>query len=495
MLINKLKQRSMFFWVAVGFGICSFNAQAEIALTSDEVSKDEFLKEDILDGDFLNAGIDQEVKSSSSYGYKPFGEIYSNASGAMLTFSHQNVDGYIDRNNAFFESLGTNGRSCASCHIASDAWTITPKSVQKIFKNTQGLDPLFSVVDGSNSPLADVSSYRARKEAFSMLLNRAVIRIGMPIPANAEFELIAVDDPYGYASASELSLFRRILPSGNLKFLSAVMWDGRETVPGNSMVNNLFNQAETATRTHAEAMSQLTEEQKSEIVNFELSLFSAQIRDRKAGRLDVKGAEGGPVRLLTQDFFVGINDPFGGNPTGAPFDNRVFTIFNAWDDVAQREARQAIARGQKVFNERTFTITGVSGLNDEFNRPVITTGRCANCHNAPNSGNKSKVPPQDIGISDAARRVTEMPLYTLRNKVTGAVVETTDPGRALVTGLWKDINRFKISPLRALAARPPYFHDGSAPTLESVIDFYETRFNMGLSTQERSDLLAFLNAL
>ena len=44
-----------------------------------------------------------------------------------------------------------------------------------------------------------------------------------------QFELAQVDDPYGYASATELSLFRRPLASTNLRFLSTVMWDGRET--------------------------------------------------------------------------------------------------------------------------------------------------------------------------------------------------------------------------------------------------------------------------
>ena len=52
----------------------------------------------------------------------------------------------------------------------------------------------------------------------------------------AEFELTSVDDPYGYASAAELSLFRRPLPTTNLKFLSAVMWDGRETFSAQSAV-------------------------------------------------------------------------------------------------------------------------------------------------------------------------------------------------------------------------------------------------------------------
>ena len=88
-----------------------------------------------------------------------------------------------------------------------------------------------------------------------------------------------------------------------------------------------------------------------------------------------------------------------------------------------------------------------------------------------------------------------MPLYTLRNVQTGEIRKTTDPGRALLTGRWKDIGKFKGPVLRALAARAPYFHNGSATTLDDVLDFYEGRFGIGLTLQERSDLLAFLRAL
>ena len=135
----------------------------------------------------------------------------------------------LDLSNPFFQSIGTNGRSCVSCHVASSAWTITPDEIRDRFRDTEGLDPIFRTVDGSNSPNADVSSLRARRKAYSMLLTKGLIRIGLPIPAGAEFTLVAVDDPYGYASASELSLFRRPVPATNLRFLTAVMWDGRES--------------------------------------------------------------------------------------------------------------------------------------------------------------------------------------------------------------------------------------------------------------------------
>ena len=92
-------------------------------------------------------------------------------------------------------------------------------------------------------------------------------------------------------------------------------------------------------------------------------------------------------------------------------------------------------------------------------------------------------------------RVRCMPLYTLRNKTTGDTVQTTDPGLALITGKWSDIGRFKGPVLRGLAARPPYFHNGSAMTLDDVVDFYDTRFAMNLSAQEKQDLVAFLRSL
>jgi cytochrome c peroxidase len=88
-----------------------------------------------------------------------------------------------------------------------------------------------------------------------------------------------------------------------------------------------------------------------------------------------------------------------------------------------------------------------------------------------------------------------LPVYTLRNIATGEMVETTDPGRALITGKWSDLNRFKGPILRGLASRAPYFHNGAAATLEEVVEFYDTRFNIGLTLHEKSDLVAFLKAL
>ncbi|MDQ2869953.1 MAG: hypothetical protein M3S32_04355 [Acidobacteriota bacterium] len=432
-------------------------------------------------------------------------EPFVNPSGVGKTVS---TSGPIDRDNAFFQSLGTNGRACVTCHQPSAAWSIVPSEIQSRFEATSGLDPLFRTNDGSNSPWADVTTVEARRAAYSMLLSKGLIRVGMPIPAGAEFALESVDDPYGYASAAELSLFRRPLPSTNISFLSGVMWDGRETFSGKSMTFNLADQANAATMGHAQASLPLTEEQRQEIVDFERALYTAQIYDMAAGDLTDARGHGGPLALSKQDFFIGINDPLGLNPKKTAFTSVVFTGFSAWFDPKRErrtpregdvdldprlEGRAAIARGEKLFNHRRIDIEGVKGLNDELGVQTIA-GTCGTCHDSPNVGNHSVAAPLNIGLTDASRRTPDQPLYTLRNIKTNEAVETTDPGRALVTGKWKDIGRFKGPILRGLAARAPYFHNGSAATLTEAVQFYNTRFQIGLTDAEVEDLAAFLRA-
>ena len=126
------------------------------------------------------------------------------------------------------------------------------------------------------------------------------------------------------------------------------------------------------------------------------------------------------------------------------------------------------------------------------------SGVSTTCHDSPNVGNHSVSAPLNIGVSDVngPLDVSYLPVITLRQKKGGnAVISTTDPGRALITGKWADIGKLKGPVLRGLAARAPYFHNGSAPGLKEVIDFYNVRFSMGLKETEKADLIAFLNAL
>lgn len=419
-----------------------------------------------------------------------------NGNGTLSTFSTSTP---IDFNNAFFKNLGTNGRTCASCHVPSAAWGITPPELQARFDATQGTDPIFRRVDGANCPSADVSTLDARRSAYSQLLEKGLIRVSLNVPASADFQIIAVDDPYHcpQTTQSQPALYRRPLPSTNLPFLTTVMWDGRESFPGRSVNENLHHQALDATAGHAEGLTGPTEDQLQEIVTFESTIYTTQQIDRGAGTLSAAGGQGGTHALAKQDFYLGINDVLGADPQGKPFDSSAFTIFKQWEGSPDPH-KAAIARGEGLFNNFPITITGVSGLND---LPGLSTvnGTCTTCHDTPNVGNHSVPLAINIGITDfpavGGLDVAGLPVYTVQCINSGRTVQVTDLGRAMITGKCSDVGKTKGPVLRGLSARAPYFHNGGAKTLLDAVNFYDARFHLALTDQQKSDLVAFLKAL
>lgn len=433
-------------------------------------------------------------------------EIDRDASGAIASFQ---PDGQtFTKNNAFFQNLGTNGRTCFTCHQPDNGWTVSAASVADRFAESAGADPIFRLVDGATCPTADVSNLSAKRQAYKLLTDKGLIRIGLPMPDPAilQFAVTAVSDPYqcttnpatGLTSETEgiVSIYRRPLPSTNLGFLSTIMWDGREPT--------LTSQAIDATLGHAQANAAPNAFQQSQIVAFETDLFTAQAVDKHAGSLNDHNATGGPVALSLQlaTFFIGVNDPLGNNPKGQPFSPNIFDLYRPWLGVFD-DLRRSIARGEEVFNTTNINITGVAGLNDALNVASIP-GFCGTCHDTPNVGNHSVKAPLNIGIADAGAKsppaldISGLPVFTLtcmKGPFAGQIFTVTDPGRALISGQCADIGKVKGPILRGLAARAPYFHNGSAATLLDVVNFYDQRFSIGFTDRQKSDLVNFLNAL
>jgi cytochrome c peroxidase len=404
-----------------------------------------------------------------------FQQTSPDPSGTLETFSRTR----IDSSNPFFRQLGTNGRTCNSCHVASDGWSINPTDLQQRFQSTQGTDPVFRVVDGANCPSDDVSTLAAATTAYSQLLNFGLIRMTLPVPASAEFSIISITDPYQCpeTTATQPALYRRPLPSTNLKFLNGIMWDGREP--------DLQTQAKDATLVHTQPAAAPTDAQLTQIVSLETSLFTAQSQDTLAGDLTAQGANGGPKFLSTQPFSPGIN-------SGTGFDPNVFNLYTQWASVSgsNAAAQQSVARGEVLFNTYPMLISTVPGFNDVRGQTQIM-GTCSTCHNAPNAGGDSLPEMMDIGTGSPK---ANLPSYLIQCN-DGTQVVTTDPGRAMVTGKCADISKFKVPGLRGLAARPPYFHNGTAKDLSQVVSFYNQRFNMGLSDDQAADLVAFMSTL
>jgi cytochrome c peroxidase len=391
-----------------------------------------------------------------------------------------------------------------------------------------------------------VSTPDAQDKAYSLLTSKGLIRIALPVPSSAQFQIVDVQDAYGGCNMNPTtgltgpqpvaSFYRRPLPSANLGFLSTIMWDGREP--------DLFHQSVDATLIHAQGNPPgPSPNQQQQIVSFEGcttaftpaacahlppggGVFVAQRFDANAGYLDTDGATGGPVTLSQQvaSFFICVNDPLGFIPNVNPcppsppapsFNPVIFTAYDAWASLTGNgqaiEARSAIARGEQVFNSVPINITGVAGINDVLDLPSVP-GFCGTCHDTPNAGNHSVKAPLNIGVANAGDPqsltpappgldIAGLPIFTVLctapppDPLAGKTFQVTDIGRAMISNQCKDIGKTKGPILRGLAARAPYFHNGSAATLADVVEFYNQRFDIEFTDQQKADLVAFLSSL
>jgi hypothetical protein len=426
------------------------------------------------------------------------------------------------------------------------AMSMSPPQIRERFELSHGRDPLFAAFDGANCTNGKPSD----AAAHSLLLSHGLIRIGLPVPANAQFTVTVVHDPYGCALVSDpatgvltLSTYRRPLPTTNLRFLSTIMFDGRESPATSSLGNvatfqvnllkDLTQQAVDATLTHAQAASAPTPQQLADIVNFEMGLSTAQAYDRNAGSLHAGGALGGARNLVNENYYPGMNDVLGADPDGAAFDETSMTLFAAWENSGnpddqdldgrghydRRAARSDIAAGEVLFNTAPLTISAVRGLNDNaaLGNPASIKGTCTTCHDTPNVGDHSLPLPLDIGTGHTPQAGFEsdpniqkgiaeldepdLPVFLVSGcKLpfgAGQPVSfyTTDLGKGMITGLCSDLNRVKGPILRGLAGRAPYFHNGAAATLLQAVNFYNQRFAMNLTEEQKRQLVAFLNSL
>lgn len=379
-----------------------------------------------------------------------------NPGGKAATFSTQ---GSVNLTGEYFQAQGTNGRSCASCHIPEEAWSINPGTLQHLFDETAGTHPVFNKLDANNPDNMGGTSPEALLKAYSMLLSRGVFRRGGAPRANSEWELIAAEDPHGYANLNRLVHWRRAMPTINFPLGSAtVNWDGGNSIAADQHAG-LINQA-TRNVTGGQQGPPAPPEVIADIVAFEESLFTAQLIVPGVGRLDSDGARGGPEALSAMPKVAGR-----------------FDLFDAWaGDENPRRAQ--IARGQELFNN------------------VNAGGRsCSGCHNSANNGTNINNLLFDIRTASEEARTQDLPLYTFRNRTTSEIRKLTDAGRGNITGVWTDLGRFKTPTIRALAARAPYFHNGIAATLSDVVRHYEMHFGFVFTDEQRADLVAFLNAL
>jgi hypothetical protein len=447
-----------------------------------------------------------------------------------------NASGPVDsKQNPFFQPLGSNGRACVTCHQPAYAMSLSVDAIRERWKATQGKDPLFAAVDGANCP--DLP--QGKQSSHSLLLNRGLIRVGLPWPPRngpAEFSIEVINDPtgcntspaYGLKSAHPtVSVFRRPRVAANLKYVTnphpqfALKLGGLaeldpetgQPVSMNFMADarepTIRSQARSAASDHLERKNPLPDSVLQRIVEFESQVYVAQIADRQAGRLDEASGPPalGPRAMVSHNTGVlGDNDY-----------NPVFQLFDVWKKPAaisstappQDEFRASVARGNDIFMFRQFWLRDAAHINSiGLGNPLKRT--CATCHNAQMTGQDLSAGWVDLGTNNYPtwtepafyKESRELPVFKIvcsqdaaPHPYLGRVIYTSDPGRALISGRCVDVGSIVMQQFRGLAARAPYFSNGSARTLRELVDYYDRRFDMKLNEQEKQDLTNFLGVL
>jgi hypothetical protein len=448
---------------------------------------------------------------------------------------------------AFFEPIGTNGRACVTCHQPANAMSLSTEMIQQRWHETNGTDPLFAAIDGRNCPHLPAGD----REAHSLLLERGLIRVFLPWPPRdaagheitPEFEIEVVRDPTGcnthpfYGLDSDepmVSVYRRPRMAANLKYVTAADFGvgpfsikdaaptSRDPETGRLVNMNMMadareptlkTQAVSAALGHLQTEGPPSEGQLAEIIDFETQIYAAQIRHRGAGDL---AEPGGPQALGPQALVDGSTGVLGNNTT-----RYIFPMGDVWqslprtgdaDQDAEAEFRESVARGHDVFFFRTFWIRDAMHINNiGLGNPIKRT--CSTCHGMHMTGmdvangwmdlGTTNLPWADEVLQDPwSDREPELPLFRLTcsgahapHPFLGRTIFTQDPGRALITGKCNDIGAIVMGQFRGIAARAPYFVNGSAKNLRELIDFYDRRFNIRYSDQEKIDLENFLSTL
>jgi hypothetical protein len=451
---------------------------------------------------------------------------YPNPDGTLRTLL---VNGPLEtKGHPFFEALGPNGRACVTCHQPADGMSLSAASARERWDATAGRDPLFAASDGSNCP----SLPPQERTSHSLILDYGLIRIQRPWPPRdmagkpirPDFTIEMLRDPWGCNTAGRygpragnISVYRRPRPVANLKYLLAVgfAYDPKAGMPlpldpasGRPMSGNLMADGRAGTleaqmldaaSTHLEMLRRLDARDMSRLLDFEMRVYSAQNLHRAGGSLDAGGADGGPAKLAA-------SEPGQLGSQGVA----VWSEFAAWEKADAdltlpadaRAFRLSVARGARVFREKIFLITDSAGINSPigFGNPVRNS--CVFCHNMSQMGNDVAPGQVDLGTTTApfADPAPHLPLFRITctgdpHPHYGRVIHTSDPGYALTTGRCADVGKITLQSMRGLAARAPYFSNGAAKDLRAVIDYYDRRYHIGYTEEEKRDLVNLMSAL
>ena len=328
--------------------------------------------------------------------------------------------------NFFRPFPGGNGRSCATCHVPDDGFSLSPGTVEARWQRLQqrrrddpvARDPLFRSIDADDG-----------QEDFTLLRTRALVKVRVPLPSWVHLT--------GNPAAAHVTLSRAVPPLNMLKHTAPYQQD--------RSMSTLEAQALAAVNAHMEPSRPPTIDFLESVAEFQRQIFSSASVRRLSDAIDARG----PLPDL--------------DPPLSPLERQGKKKF---DDLCGR-CHGGPAQVQN-FEHRIFPPFDGSRNPSSIN-VVVSNPAPKGFPASPILGSGLDLPTQryDVDLPDGTR-------LALVSSDPGTVL--TDP-KALETVAGNQVfNRFDIPQLRGINKTAPYFHDHRARTLEDVVRHYQSFF-------------------
>jgi cytochrome c peroxidase len=368
----------------------------------------------------------------------------------------------LDGNHFFDDALPhTNGRACATCHIESDHFALTPQHVQALYA-TNPNDPLFNRID-ADDPDADTPTYDH--------LKAGLIRVTVTLADNLD-----VIDQAGNVitnAARTISVWRGVPTIENVAYTAPYQYDGRAAT--------LQAQANGALHAHSQIDRDAADGALDQIADFERTVFSSQAAADVATAL-AKGQNPDAVDLHPppgsdaekgQALFLGICAQCHGTPTTNMIPRQV--VFDSFFPVQHSDGTVDIAGflPTGVAIPKTF-MQGVQPPH-EGTLGISAIALLGQLGVLPNPSGLSLPHYRIRFYTDATRTQTLVDMPPAPPGIGPSLITepfSVDPGRSIISGDPIDWEGFDVPQLRGIANTAPYFHDGSAPDLHALLDEY-----------------------
>jgi len=327
----------------------------------------------------------------------------------------------------------------------------------------------FSANGGSDSRTI-VGNARSRNPGADGLFNTADDLFASPgVPANNADGTYSLSPTYGVREQVTGRKSRSYIDAG---YSNTLFWDGRAA---QTFTDPLSNQVVLANGAALE----------SQVLAPPVNSAEMAHAGRDWNDVAARVASSKPL-ALSPDVPAALKEWIGGRPYSELFAEAFGTA-----DVTPARIALAIATFERtLYSDRTpfdLSVSGIAplGAAEQRGQNVFNNqGRCNTCH--------------------AGTLFSDNQFHNI-----GLRPQAEDAGRFDVTNNANNLGEFRTVSLRNVGLRAPYFHTGQFATLEEVVDFYNRGGDfdapnidrnrirpLGLSAQQRSDLVAFLrNAL